>query len=371
MPTPFPFGHAAAAHWQDALDLALASCAWQDFPSTLGFVYVNEAFEAELPLLLSTLQERTGVADWVGAVGIGIAATDAEYLDEPALALLFTDLAKSEYRLFAGMDAYGEGALTLDDGREAALAIVHGDPQSNDLPEQVQHLAGRCSTGFLIGGVSSSRSQGAQIAGRVVRGGLSGVALSDVVAVRTRLSQGCTPIGPVHHIQEAERNIVATLDRRPALAVLREEVGEILARDLRRASGFIFAALPLPGSDRSDYLVRNLIGVDEQNGLVAIGDYVEPGAELMFCKRDAESARQDLERMLTELRELTAGRSIRGGLYISCLGRGENLFGPQAAELRMISEVLGAVPLVGFFANGEIYHDRIYGYTGVLTLFLG
>jgi len=371
MPTPFPFGHAAAAHWQDALDQALAGCAWQDFPSTLGFVYVNEAFEAELPLLLTTLQERTGVADWVGAVGIGIAATDAEYLDEPALALLFTDLAKSEYRLFAGMDAYGEGALTLDDGREAALAIVHGDPQSNDLPEQVRHLAGRCSTGFLIGGVSSSRSQGAQIAGRVVRGGLSGVALSDAVAVRTRLSQGCTPIGPVHHIQEAERNIIATLDRRPALAVLREEVGEILARDLRRASGFIFAALPLPGSDRGDYLVRNLIGVDEQNGLVAIGDYVEPGAELMFCKRDAESARQDLEHMLTELRELTAGRSIRGGLYISCLGRGENLFGPQAAELRMISDALGAIPLVGFFANGEIYHDRIYGYTGVLTLFLG
>jgi hypothetical protein len=25
--------------------------------------------------------------------------------------------------------------------------------------------------------------------------------------------------------------------------------------------------------------------------------------------------------------------------------------------------------LVGFFANGEIYHNRLYGYTGVLTVF--
>ena len=28
------------------------------------------------------------------------------------------------------------------------------------------------------------------------------------------------------------------------------------------------------------------------------------------------------------------------------------------------------VPMIGFFGNGEICHDRLYGYTGVLTLFL-
>ena len=36
----------------------------------------------------------------------------------------------------------------------------------------------------------------------------------------------------------------------------------------------------------------------------------------------------------------------------------------------MIQDLLGDFPLVGFFANGEIYNGRIYGYTGVLTLFL-
>ncbi|MGB5307168.1 MAG: histidine kinase, partial [Gammaproteobacteria bacterium] len=38
--------------------------------------------------------------------------------------------------------------------------------------------------------------------------------------------------------------------------------------------------------------------------------------------------------------------------------------------LKMISEQLGEFPLVGFFANGEISHNLLYGYTGVLTLFL-
>ena len=60
----------------------------------------------------------------------------------------------------------------------------------------------------------------------------------------------------------------------------------------------------------------------------------------------------------------------RGGVYYSCLGRGENLFGGDSRELRAIRNELGNFPLVGFFANGEISHNRLYGYTGVLTLFL-
>jgi hypothetical protein len=29
------------------------------------------------------------------------------------------------------------------------------------------------------------------------------------------------------------------------------------------------------------------------------------------------------------------------------------------------------VPLVGFFASGEIAHRQLYGYSGVLTVFTG
>ena len=35
------------------------------------------------------------------------------------------------------------------------------------------------------------------------------------------------------------------------------------------------------------------------------------------------------------------------------------------------AELLGDVPLVGFFAGGEIAHHHLYGYTGVLTVFAG
>ena len=113
-----------------------------------------------------------------------------------------------------------------------------------------------------------------------------------------------------------DANVIRTLDGRPALEVMKEAIGEVLARDLRRAAQFIHVGLPVAGSDRGDYLVRNLMGIDANNGLIAIGDVVESGAELIFCKRNAESARRDLRRILSELREEAPARA-RGALFIT------------------------------------------------------
>ncbi len=90
---------------------------------------------------------------------------------------------------------------------------------------------------------------------------------------------------------------------------------------------------------------------------------------LGFCRRDHDSARADLKRMLEDLRE-RAGRTPRGALYFSCVARGRHLFGAQSEELGLIRETFGDMPLTGFFANGEVSNNRLYGYTGVLTLLL-
>ena len=60
----------------------------------------------------------------------------------------------------------------------------------------------------------------------------------------------------------------------------------------------------------------------------------------------------------------------RAALYYSCIARGPNLFGQGSVELTTIADILGDVPLIGFFANGEISNNRLYGYTGVLSLIL-
>ena len=102
---------------------------------------------------------------------------------------------------------------------------------------------------------------------------------------------------------------------------------------------------------------------------------------LAFCQRNAEAARRDLVRICSEIREeleteaaeaaAAAAPAIRGALYISCNGRGGPHFGAPSAELKIVQRALGDVPLVGFFAAGEIARRHLYGDTGVLTVFRG
>jgi small ligand-binding sensory domain FIST len=248
------------------------------------------------------------------------------------------------------------------------LALAHGDPSHPRIQELIEALSTHVASGFVVGGLSSARGEAAQISDGVVKGGLSGVLFREPVKLATRLTQGIAPLGVRHRITRANKNVVGSLDDRPAREVMKEEIGEVLARDLRRAAGYIFVGLPVRGSDTGDYLVRNILGVDPQNLLVAIGDTVETGDELMFCRRDRKSAEADLIFMLESLKEQFR-TPIRGAVYYSCLGRGEQMFGVPNRELELIRDTLGSFPLVGFFANGEISHNRLYGYTGVLTLF--
>ena len=113
--------------------------------------------------------------------------------------------------------------------------------------------------------------------------------------------------------------------------------------------------------------MRNLVGIDPDNGVFAVGEDIAAGDALMFCRRDREAAEHDLRRMLRYLKA-RAERPL-GGLYFSCLARGPGMFGEVGRELAIVREELGDVPLVGFFGNGEISFDRLYAYPGVLTLF--
>ena len=181
-------------------------------------------------------------------------------------------------------------------------------------------------SGFLVGGLASSRARYAQIADSVVEGGLSGVLFSADVPVSTRLSQGCSPIGTRHQVTSAEENLIIELDGRAALDVLKEDVGEVLARDLRKVAGYIFVGLPVQGADTGDYLVRNLMGLDPVNGIIAVGEQMQVGSSMLFCRRDGRSAVDDLRRMLAELKA-TLKEPPKGGIYCTCIGRGINLFG--------------------------------------------
>jgi small ligand-binding sensory domain FIST len=362
--TAFRLAHARGADWRECVDACATRLGRGD---GLGFAYFTDELVADAAQILGALRERTGVHDWVGTVGVGVLATGAEYVDEPALAAMVADFEPGHYRVFSGKARLPQAAAQpAQAAAPASFAVVHADPNTPEVPELIADMSAKVASGFLVGGLSSSRAATVQIANDVLSGGLSGVVLASDVRVGTRLTQGCSPLPGRYRITECEGNVIATLDYRPALDVFREAIGELLARDLRRAAQTIHAGLPVVGSDTGDYMVRNLIGIDPRNKLIAIGDEVHPGGELLFCRRDGASARDDLLRVVGELKK---GGTARGALYFSCVARGEHMFGRRGAELELVRDALGDVPLVGFFCSGEISHDRLYGYTGVLTLF--
>lgn len=375
MSAAFASAHASGTHWAEITRACLAGLGQVARENVLGFVYVTDHLAGDLDAIVDQLRLSTGIEHWIGTVGIAITGQTAnapaeEYIDEPAISLMVGEFPADGFRLLEP----GGGASRLRalqpwrQTRHPSIALVHADPRNPQLPDLMQQLSDDAGL-YLIGGLSSSRGPLPQVAGQVGENGLSGALLAGDVSVVTAHSQGCSPIGPVHTITKAEENIIMEIDGRPALEIFREEIGEVLARDMRKVAGFIFAALPIPGSDTGDYLVRNLAGIDTNKGWIAIAAEVAVGDSILFTRRDRSTALADLERMLERLKQ-RVDRPIKGGLYVSCIARGPNLFGFDAAETRLIAKHLGQFPLTGFFANGEISHDRIYAYTGVLTLFL-
>lgn len=361
--------------WRDNASALASDLAGTE--GSLGVLYTAESFSSHLGAMLSVLRECTGVTDWVSASGYGVISASEEHFGEPGATALLMDLPSDGYRLFSGdADAGANFAANHADWiAEAAmpLAIAHVDPRHQDAIHAVETLSSETG-GFLIGGLTSTSSDAPHQSGGASSSGgncLSGVAISPIaIEVATALSQGCSPLGKAHTVTRSQNNILIELDGRPALDVLIEEIGPELSSDLERIGGIIFAAIPVAGSDTADYTVRTLVGIDPQHKVVAIADTISEGDPVLFCRRDRDSAVDDMRRMTDDLKRRVGNKAIRGGLYISCAARGPNQFAKPERETDIIREAFGDFPMAGFFANGEISRDRVYAYTGVLTLFL-
>ena len=408
----------------------LAASEGADSPS-LALLYITDHYATAAQDILDFLTgELPEVTDWSGTVGVGVAVSNAEYFDEPALAVMLCDLPGDQFRVFSGVAPLGVGDGL---GFEAHTALVHADASTTDVTELIAELSGRTQTGYLFGGLASSRTQAVQFAvsgngninGQgaargVFHGGLSGVAFGAGVPLVSRVTQGCQPLAGslVRDITEADGNLVLTLNGQPALEVLLNDLKVSLADPEPAISAIrnTLVGLTDAGSDAvwrtgnfgADTRVRHIIGLDPRRQGVAIAEQVQAGDQLSFCQRNATAARADLMRICAEIREELAPeeapfafalsvpswdaqtrqaaggavpgaslagasgapeRHILGALYVSCSGRGGPQFGAPHAELQIVRHALGDVPLVGFFAGGEIARHHLYGYTGVLTVF--
>ena len=423
----FPYGHATHPQWPMAAALVLAQLrAMMALPGyasapTLALLYITDRYASHAQDILDYLSaELPEVTDWSGTVGVGIASNNVEYFDEPALCVMLCELPHDQYRVFSGVSPLPAAAP----GRfKAHTALVHADSATPDVAELISEMAGRTDSGYVFGGLASSRGptvqfalsghgnvKGQGAAGGVFSGGLSGVAFARGAALMSRVTQGCQPVSGNHIITACDSNVVTELDGQSALDVMLADLHitldqprEALAKvrntlvGLSQPEELLDTRLndrPLrrAGQFGSEVVVRHIIGLDPSRKGIAIAEAPAVGMTLAFCERNVQAAKADLVRICAEIREelepeeitlevanaLSApeaqsaphpARRIAGAVYVSCSGRGGPHFGASSAELQIVRRALGDVPLVGFFAGGEIARNHLYGYTGVLTVF--
>jgi small ligand-binding sensory domain FIST len=256
---------------------------------------------------------------------------------------------------------------------QALLLLV--DPFSFAVDDLIGRLALDRPGLPLLGGIASAAQGpgGNRLAldGAIHSTGAVGALIGPGVHLSTVVSQGCRPVGRPLVVTRSERNFLYELAGRPALERLLEMAKDSMSeRDIQLVNQGLHLGVVIDEHrtdfGRGDFLVRNVLGADQANGAIAVGDEVEVGTTVQFHVRDADSADEDLRKLL-DFQEADAV------LLFTCNGRGTRLFGAPNHDAEVIGDLLADPPLAGFFAAGELGpvggRNFLHGFTASMALF--
>ena len=357
-----------------------------DGGADLALVYATVDHAGALEQELAGLHQITGTRRIVGCSGLGILTDSGEIEGESGVAVMALAADTVRVHPFARDFLKGNDAAAGQDIANAvgpdpsSLTVLLADGYKSRPDAMLEGMARAGHTGPVVGAAASENGSHGKTyqfyEDRVTSNSVVGFSLSGAFETVIDITQGCQPVGEPMVVTKAHDNLILELDGRPAFEVFVELVGKPFQQDLRRALAFVFAGLP-PDPRQTEiepgqYLVRNIIGVDPQKGILAVAQPVEAGQPLIFTLRDGQRAREDLGQMLERQAARLEGRTPRVGLYFNCCARGSGLYGVPGIDTAYIKQALGDVPVIGFFGNYELGPlagaNHLLTYTGVLAL---
>ena len=391
------------ATWREAAKQILddlSDVQTEDAPFNLGFLYVTDHLANDVGAILNLFQSVLGIDQWVGSVGISVCGSDKVYSDEIGIAAMITRMDEDDFKIMKSATDHKDWI----DEKHPMLVLAHAHPHEdyNELDTTLKAIEEN-TNGFILGGISLCRPDkiaeqpDSKIKGINMKGGLDSIAFAHTVKVASMMSQGCKPIGDIHTITRCDGVTIWTLDdvspqdvfendlREFAISKIGQDPNDIViesAEDLPDEykhvfKGEVMTAFPLPDTDINEYIVRPILGMNE-NGTIMVQNICETNQRILFVHRDDETVRQDLSKELVDLRArieheygAITPNTIKGGIYISCAARAFTDDGKtNTSEIDLIREVLGDFPLAGYYSGGEIKGTRLYAFTGMLILFL-
>ncbi len=391
---------ASALSENTSLEPAITECAAAlreqlgDIAPDLAVVFVSfhhrEAYDALPGLVREQLGTPAAAPLVLGCSGGGIIGNGLEVEQRPALSITAASLPGVTVDAFhlegdqlpdldAGPQAW-ESLLAVN-AADAPQFVILADPFSFPVQNLLLGLDFAYAPATKIGGLASGGQQqegnALFLGDRVHRSGAVGVALHGNITVDTVVAQGCRPIGKPMRITQSRRNLLEGLDGESPLNVLRGLFPTLSQRDqgLMRNSLFLGVVMDefIDAPQQGDFLIRNVMGMDDRSGALAIGEMLKEGQLVQFHLRDAETSAQDLTAVLERYAGDNRENRIHGALLFSCLGRGQYLYGRPNHDTGIFRDKLGAVPLGGFFCNGEIGPVSgvtfLHGYTSSFGIF--
>jgi small ligand-binding sensory domain FIST len=376
---------------QEALEQCSASIREQlgEAPQ-LAVAFVSPHYQPDYASVGTLLSELLGAEHTFGCSGGGIIGAGTEVEQRPALSVTAATLPGVSIEAFhldgdnlpdmdAGPDKWTE-LMGVSEAQEPQFVLL-ADPFSFPVQNLIMGLDFAFPQAAKIGGLASGAQRPGDNAlfldGQVHGSGAIGLALHGNITVDTVVAQGCRPIGEPMRITSSNRNVLAELNGNPPMAVLQDLFRSLSERDRQLMGHSLFLGVvmdefidqPVQG----DFLIRNVVGMDQRTGSLAIGEMLKEGQLVQFHLRDAETSAQDLTFVLERYAADNRENEVPGALLFSCLGRGEYLYGRPNHDTEIFREKLGQVPLGGFFCNGEIGPvggtTFLHGYTSSFGLF--
>ena len=358
--------------------------------ANLAVVFASFHYQEQFEDIPGLIRDQLDSPLVLGCSGGGIIGNGLEVEQQPALSITVANLPNVTLKAFHlqadNLPDLDAGPQTWEDLVQVVKSddpqfILLADPYSFPAQNLILGLDFAFDQSAKIGGLASGAQQQGQNAlfleDQVFRSGAVGVAMSGNVVVDTVVAQGCRPIGKPMRITQSQRNLLGGLDGRPPVEVLRELFEGLNERDrgLMRTSLFLGVVMDgfIDEPRQGDFLIRNVMGMDDRAGVLSIGEVLKEGQLVQFHLRDAETSAEDLVAVLDRYAGENRENQAQGALLFSCLGRGQYLYGKSNHDTEIFQNKLGSVPMGGFFCNGEIGPVSgttfLHGYTSSFAVF--
>lgn len=373
----------ASTAFHQILERLAAEPGADDAPADFTLIFSSRHHAPVLGKLSQAFLEQGRTKHVLGCTGEAIVGDDLEVENKPALAiwsLWHPSIEIQPVRFDPGGGPLRQALANLEKPTESTLILL-ADPFSFGIGDCLK-VANEGFPGLrIIGGMASGAAEPGGnrllLDGEAFTDGAVALRLSGPVGVRTVVSQGCRPIGRTMIVTKAEQNIIRELGRRPALEALREVFTDLPEEDVEKVQEGLHIGRVIneyqESFQRGDFLVRNVVGADE-SGSIQISDLIRVGQTVQFHVRDAETADEDLrESLLMRPRRDPGGMEPVGALLFSCNGRGTRFFKTPNHDVSTIHDVLGPIPVAGFFAMGEFGpiggQNFVHGFTASVAVF--